>query len=415
MSKRSDSKSRSSADRSSAGWLARLLAPLDLRRLHRRVGRLESLLGDLERQRLPSIEEDQTEALQGLTATHDEIERLRDQSLPQRWDLDDQRYDRIEERLEQRSSAAEVRLDKVEQGIRDSNQERESALATLSASSQRCQGLIDRLSSELSGLAELVERILVDRPLPVPEMPECAPQSESELAAVQPLLVDSFRGSEAEILERLDHYPELLYRHTPVLDLGSGRGELLGLLGESGISATGVEADPALAGAAVRRGLSIIEADVLVALRRQAPESWGAVTAVHLMEHLPPAVLLQVLAEIRRVLKPGGALVVECPNPHTLRVGAGLYWLDPTHQRPLLPETLELFLKASGFTVAPLQLLHPFPDDQRLTVEANPLPEGAPPELYRLQQQLDQLRQQLDHLIYGPRDFLLVASKPSQD
>jgi SAM-dependent methyltransferase len=394
--------------------LSRLLAIFNLRRLHRRIARLESLIDGLERERIPQIEQDLAESRQHQTAVHEELERLRDQTLPQRWDLDDRRYDRVEERLEQRTSAAEVRLDQIEQEVRDGNREREQAVMTLSASSQRCQGLMARLSDKLAGLAELVDRILAERPLPVPEVIESAVEPEAELAAVQPLLVDSFRGSEAEIRERLEHYPELLRRHAPVLDLGSGRGELLALLGESGVSATGVESDPALAGASTRRGMSIIEADVLVALRQLEPESWGAVTAVHLMEHLPPAVLLQVLAEIRRVLRPGGILVVESPNPHSLRVGAALYWLDPTHQRPLLPETLELFVKASGFKVAPLQLLHPFPDDQRLPADPRPLTDSSPPELYRLQQQLDQLRQQLDHLIYGPRDFLLVASKPPQ-
>jgi SAM-dependent methyltransferase len=233
---------------------------------------------------------------------------------------------------------------------------------------------------------------------------------QAVLDEVQPLLVEAFRGSEEEISHRLDRYLEPLHDQAPVLDLGSGRGELLTLLRRAGIAATGVEGDPALAEQARRRGLEIIGGDVLEVLREQKDGSWGAVTAIHLMEHLPPPVLLQVLQQIRRVLRPAGLLLIESPNPHTLRVGASLYWLDPTHQRPLLPETLTLFLKASGFAVAAPELLHPFPEDQRLTADIESLPDPRTPELAGLQRQLEELRRRLDELINGPRDFFIQAT-----
>jgi len=263
----------------------------------------------------------------------------------------------------------------------------------------RSDALLERLAAEIEELGSLVERMLLDEPLPAPgaSLIDEAKLS-SALAEVQPALLEAFRGPEAEIRHRLDHYLEPLRANAPVLDLGCGRGELLLMLREAGVGALGIEGDAAVAQTAQRRGLEIIESDVLEGLRAQEAESRGAVTAIHLFEHLDAAVLLTVLAEIRRVLRPGGLLVVESPNPHSLRVGAALYWLDPTHERPLLPETLELYLKTAGFELARREYLHPFPDDQLFAADATP-ETGA-------------LAQRFDELVNGPRDFAVWASKP---
>jgi O-antigen chain-terminating methyltransferase len=229
---------------------------------------------------------------------------------------------------------------------------------------------------------------------------------------VQPLLLESFRGDEDEIRHRLDAYLPDLEASPPVLDLGSGRGELLLMLREAGVKATGVEGDPALAEAARRRGLEIIKGDVLEVLRTQEPASRGAVTAIHLFEHLAPASLARLLPEIRRVLQPNGLLIAECPNPHTLRVGAALYWQDPTHQRPLLPETLELMLRAAGFSLERRELLHPFPPDQLLADDEGGTGAVTDPEISMLAERVDRLRSRLDEILNGPRDFAVWARKP---
>lgn len=112
------------------------------------------------------------------------------------------------------------------------------------------------------------------------------------------------------------------------------------------------------------------------------------------------------------MLRAGGLLVAECPNPHSLRVGAALYWQDPTHQRPLLPETLDLFMRAAGFSVDRIETLHPFPSDQLLMDDAGGTDAAADSDIATLTARVDRLRRRLDDLLNGPRDYAVWAVKP---
>ena len=315
---------------------------------------------------------------------------------------------------ERRIEPLEKRADTGESAIRDVSGEigrlRDEVFP---ASMARSDALLQRLAEELEEVASLSERSLRGEPLPVSgTSPLDEGRLAEALAEVQPLLLESFRGSEDEIRHRMDRYLPDLKPKAPVLDLGCGRGELLLLLREAGVDATGVEGDPALAEAARRRGLKVVEGEVLEVLKDQESESRGAVTAMHLFEHLTSAKLIAVLAEIRRVLRPGGLLIAECPNPHSLRVGASLFWQDPTHQRPLLPETLELMLRAAGFVFDRRELLHPFPPDQLLADDQGGTGAVTDPEISMLAERVDRLRDRLDEILHGPRDFAVWAVKP---
>jgi len=250
------------------------------------------------------------------------------------------------------------------------------------ASVARSDALLERLAEELEEIASLVERLLQGEPLPVAG---AGPIDEGRLSDalndVQPLLLESFRGSDEEIRHRLDRYLPDLQVAEPVLDIGCGRGELLLLLREAGVEATGVEGDTALVQAATRRGLKVIQGDVLEVLRAQETDSQGAVTAIHLFEHLTPASLAAVLVEIR-------------------------------HSRPLLPETLELFLRAAGLTPMRRELFHPFPDDQLLVDDEGGTQALTDPDMTTLAERVDRLRSRLDEILNGPRDYAVWAENP---
>ncbi len=315
---------------------------------------------------------------------------------------------------DQRLANSETRLDTVESSLSDISAEavrlRDRVVPAVVG---RSDALLERLAAEIEELGSLVERMLRREPLPTPgESAIDEATLASALAEVQPALLEAFRGPEAEIRHRLDHYLEALAAAGPVLDLGCGRGELLLLLREAGVEAAGIEGDAAVAETSRRRGLDVFEGDVLAVLESLPVASRSAVTAMHLFEHLEPETLLAVLSEIRRVLRPGGILIVESPNPHSLRVGASLYWVDPTHRRPLMPETLELYLKTCGFEVDRRELLHPFPAEQLFADVAAENPPNDDPEVAAVAAGLDRLARRLDDLVNGPRDFAVWARKP---
>ena len=68
---------------------------------------------------------------------------------------------------------------------------------------------------------------------------------------------EEFRGPRAEIRARYADLADRFVGCAPVVDIGCGRGELLELLGERGIEATGVEIDPDLVAGLIEAGLAV--------------------------------------------------------------------------------------------------------------------------------------------------------------
>jgi O-antigen chain-terminating methyltransferase len=166
---------------------------------------------------------------------------------------------------------------------------------------------------------------------------------------------DRYRGDRDVIKQRLRAYAPFLDAMaalaTPpaALDLGCGRGEWLELLGEHGFNARGVDLDAGMLAACIERGLQVELADAVAALRTCADNSLALVSAFHLVEHIPFAVLQTLIGEALRVLQPGGLLIMETPNPENLSVGATSFYLDPSHEKPLPPPLLGFLTEFAGF------------------------------------------------------------------
>ena len=96
-----------------------------------------------------------------------------------------------------------------------------------------------------------------------------------------------------------------------LLDVGCGNGRFLAQMRGLGWEVVGVEPDPEAARIAKERfGLEVFQDTLEEA--KFPNDSFDAITMNHVIEHVPDPVGL--LAESRRILKPGGKLVVVTPN-----------------------------------------------------------------------------------------------------
>ncbi|MCK8601074.1 methyltransferase domain-containing protein [Desulfoferrobacter suflitae] len=194
---------------------------------------------------------------------------------------------------------------------------------------------------------------------------------------------DEFRGTREEIKERARIYLPIVTeagagtQERPILDIGCGRGEWLELLHEEGLTAFGIDLNRVLVQQCADIGLTVYEAEALCYLRESPDNSLGAITGIHIIEHLSFDNLVALLDECLRALKPGGLLIFETPNPENLIVGACNFYFDPTHLRPLPPPSMEYMLETRGFLNLKIIRQNPMSPEMfakpSLALDSNPL------------------------------------------
>jgi len=174
---------------------------------------------------------------------------------------------------------------------------------------------------------------------------------------------DQFRGDREEIKNRLRVYLPIL-REAAVaanaLDVGCGRGEWLELLKKEGVQARGVDQNRVFVEQCRQVGLEVEEQDALDYLGGLADKSLSVITSFHLVEHLEFEELIRLLDEMIRVLKPGGLLILETPNPENFMVGSYSFYADPTHRNPIPSPTLQFLLESRGLDRVSVMKLRPW-------------------------------------------------------
>jgi SAM-dependent methyltransferase len=275
------------------------------------------------------------------------------------------------------------------------------ALRLVDALSERVEAAraaLDDLSATQSRRAvELEERQtrLERRERPRATVAAAQPQAQPSTPASVPdyfAFESRMRGSTESIRERQRPYVDDFRDAAPVLDLGCGRGEFLALLGEAGIEARGVDLDPDMVAYARGEGLEVAEAGAVEYLETLEDGSLGGIFAAQLVEHLAAPMLVRLLELAVAKLRPGGLFVAETINPLS-PLALRNYYADLTHAQPLVPETLELLARQSGFDRVGVRFLNE--PEERLAEPADPVIRANV--------------RRLNELLFGPLDYAIVA------
>jgi O-antigen chain-terminating methyltransferase len=273
----------------------------------------------------------------------------------------------------------------------------------------RIQNLeLARLTSErrLIGLARDIGRFAAGASTPGETVEELRGASDRDTQALYERFEDEFRPGGEVLADAFSVYiPDLEHlvggTHR-LVDIGCGRGDWLSVLRTHEIPALGVDTNSDAVDRAVADGLEAVVADGIEYLRDVATESVGAVSAFHVVEHLPPATVIDLIDAALHALAPGGVLILETPNPSNVTVGSSAFWRDPTHLRPMESMYLAFLVQDRGFVSVETRFLHPTPQYE---LELKALSSDERPAIGRL---LDDM----SWALHGPQDYAIVARRP---
>ena len=161
----------------------------------------------------------------------------------------------------------------------------------------------------------------------------------------------------------LDRFADRIRDRGPACDMGCGPGHVAGYLKERGVEVIGYDLSPKMVEAARRLNpeISFHQAD-MTALDH-ADETWAGVVALYSLIHLPPSEIPAALREFRRVLQPGGLLLL------AFHIGDEALHLDDWWEQKVnidffffQPEQMARNLQAAGFEIEEIIEREPYPD-----------------------------------------------------
>jgi SAM-dependent methyltransferase len=137
-----------------------------------------------------------------------------------------------------------------------------------------------------------------------------------------------------------------------ICDLGCGPGQIARYMHRQGVETLGVDLSPRMVAEAQRLNPDIHfhQGDMLSL--PDADNSWGGIAAFYCILHIPREQVVDALREIKRLLKPGGVLLL------TFHIGDEIKHLDEWWDRPVnldfafyQPSEMETWLKEAGYEV----------------------------------------------------------------
>jgi SAM-dependent methyltransferase len=157
----------------------------------------------------------------------------------------------------------------------------------------------------------------------------------------------------------------------PICDLGCGPGQIARYLHRQGMATLGVDLSPRMIAEARRLNPEIHfhQGDMLAL--PDTENSWGGIAAFYCIIHIPRDRIVEALREMKRVIKPGGILLI------TFHIGSEIEHLDDWWEKPVdldfafyQPEEMETWLKKAGFELEETLVREPNPEVEVATRRA---------------------------------------------
>ena len=173
-----------------------------------------------------------------------------------------------------------------------------------------------------------------------------------------------------------------------VLDLGCGEGVLLEALGQANLDAEGIDPNPLRVGRCRERQVRAVETSLREFLLHCPEGEYRCVTALHVLEYVAEAEMATLVGEFKRVLAPGGRLLVEVPR------------VPDAPPQMVSSERIRSACQTAGFTGVFTHGLHPSDPSEAFPPVDSSLPGAG---------QINALVEKLNARFCGARDTLIVA------
>jgi 2-polyprenyl-3-methyl-5-hydroxy-6-metoxy-1,4-benzoquinol methylase len=208
------------------------------------------------------------------------------------------------------------------------------------------------------------------------------------------------RGTLALIRSRQSAYVDHFHGRTNVLDVGCGRGEFLELLKEHGVQAYGIDSNPEMLKIAASRGLRVLKQDALQHLRGLEDGSLGGLFCSQVIEHMGAGEALEFVQLAFRKMMPGSKIVIETVNPTSL-FALSEFFGDPTHTKPVHPNTLRFMLESAGFVSVRIEYYNEPTGEKLVEIKSDDTSVAG----------INRNFQRLNRLLWGPMDYAAIGTR----
>ena len=148
----------------------------------------------------------------------------------------------------------------------------------------------------------------------------------------------------------------------PICDLGCGPGQIARYLRNQGAETLGIDLSPCMIAEAQRLNPEIPFHEGNMLSLPDPDNAWGGIAAFYCIIHIPRAQVVDALREMRRVLKPGGMLLL------TFHIGDEIKHVEEWWEKPVnldfvfyQPAEMEAWLEEAGFTLEETLVREPNP------------------------------------------------------